>query len=285
MARPTRIEIPGGLFFVSTRTERGAAGFLDDVDRHDWLEVLDQVCARFHWRVYAWCQLNDHYEVLLTTPEVNLSKGMRQLNGVYTQHFNRRHTRAGHVFQGRFKAVLVERESYLRGLAREVVLNPVRLGLATQSADWPWSSYLEMVGEEPCPHWLARDELLETFAKQPKRAIQKYTEFVDAGQGLPSLRANVRSQIFLGDDAFIGRMRATLEAKSKPAKKSARGQRKNHEHSLASFAARFPDRNEAIARAYLSGDFTLQAVGTHFGVHYTTVSRIVRAFENSLAAS
>ncbi|MGF1545930.1 MAG: transposase [Thiotrichales bacterium] len=281
MARPVRIEFPGGLYYVSSRSEDAVVAFVDDSDRHDWLEVLDQVCARFHWRVYAWCQMNDHYHVLLETPEANLSKGMRQLNGVYTQHFNRRHGHAGQLFQGRFKAVLVDREPYLGALARQVVLNPVRVGAVARSEDWPWSSYLEMIGEEPAPAWLAREELLATFGTQHKRAIRKYIEFVAAGIGLPSLRASVRRQIYLGDDAFIRRMQGKLSGAIKV--RSTR--RKRKVHSLASYAVRYPDRDAAIAQAYLSGDYTLKAVGVHFGVHYTTVSRIVRAFEKARTES
>ena len=99
---------------------------MGDADREAWLEVLGQVCRRFNWVCHAWCQMSNHYHLLLETPEANLATGMRQLNGVYTQRFNRAHGRVGHVFQDRYKAILVERDSYLLELARYVVLNPLR---------------------------------------------------------------------------------------------------------------------------------------------------------------
>lgn len=95
--------------------------------------MFGQVCKRFNWVGHAWCQMTNHYHILIETPEANLAQGMRQLNGVYTQHFNRAHSRVGHVFQGRYKAILVERDSYLLELARYVVLNPLRARMVTQS--------------------------------------------------------------------------------------------------------------------------------------------------------
>ena len=104
----------------------GASHFLGDEDRHRFLEVLSELVHDFNWAVHAYCLMDNHYHLLIETPESNLSKGMRQLNGVYTQRFNRRHGRVGHVFQGRYKAIIVQKESYLLELVRYVVLNPVR---------------------------------------------------------------------------------------------------------------------------------------------------------------
>ena len=111
MARPLRIEFSGAIYHVTSRGHAGEDICLDDTDRALFLGVLAEVIHRFGWRCYAWCLMGNHYHVLIEMPKPNLSKGMRQLNGVYTQRFNRRHGRVGHVFQGRYQAILVERDS------------------------------------------------------------------------------------------------------------------------------------------------------------------------------
>ena len=129
MSRPLRLEIAGGLYHVTSRGDRREDIYHDDTDRLTWLAILAQTCERFNWQIHAWCQMNNHYHLIVETVEGNLSAGMRQLNGVYTQTVNRRHHRSGHVFQGRYKGILVERDSYLLELSRYVVLNPVRAGM------------------------------------------------------------------------------------------------------------------------------------------------------------
>jgi len=133
MSRPLRLELAGGFYHVTSRGDGREDIYLSVADRQAWLEVFGQVCKRFNWVCRAWCQVTNHYHLLIETPEANLSQGMRQLNGVYTQRFNRAHGRVGHVFQGRYKAILVERDSYLLELARYVVLNPLRAGMVGDS--------------------------------------------------------------------------------------------------------------------------------------------------------
>jgi len=115
--------------------------FEDDADRVSFLSVLDKVCGTYNWVCHAYCLMSNHYHLLIETPDANLSKGMRQLNGVYTQTHNRTHGRSGHVFQGRYKAILVQKENYLLELSRYIVLNPVRAGMVRSAKEWPWSSY------------------------------------------------------------------------------------------------------------------------------------------------
>lgn len=142
MARPLRLELAGALYHVTSRGDGREDIYRSDEDRVAWLETLGQVCERFNWVCHAYCQMSNHYHLVIETPEANLSKGMRHLNGVYTQRFNRSHQRVGHVFQGRFKAILVEKDSYLLELARYVVLNPLRARMVRRLENWPWSSYL-----------------------------------------------------------------------------------------------------------------------------------------------
>lgn len=129
MSRPIRIAFPDALYHVTARGDRREAIFDDDQDRRQFLATLEQVVDRFNWVCHAWCLMDNHYHLLIQTPDGNLSRGMRQLNGVYTQASNRRHRRVGHLFQGRFKAILVDSDAYLLELGRYVVLNPVRAGM------------------------------------------------------------------------------------------------------------------------------------------------------------
>ncbi|MDO8369425.1 MAG: transposase [Candidatus Nitrotoga sp.] len=141
MSRPIRIEFSNALYHVTARGDRREDIFEDDEDRQMFLSTLAQVITQFNWICHAWCLMDNHYHLLIQTPDGNLSKGMRQLNGIYTQASNRCHQRVGHLFQGRFKAILVDSDAYLLELTRYVVLNPVRAGMVKKPADWKWSSY------------------------------------------------------------------------------------------------------------------------------------------------
>ena len=135
MVRPLRIEFPGAVYHITARGNARAKIFKDDADRDAFLSVLEQVLTQFDWLLHAYCLMDNHYHLMIETTEANLSAGMRQLNGVYTQRFNRRHRRVGHVFQGRFKAIVVDRDSYLLELCRYVVLNPVRARMVREAKD------------------------------------------------------------------------------------------------------------------------------------------------------
>jgi len=126
MTRPVRIEFEGALYHVTSRGDRREAIYEDDADRVAFLGVVESVAETFNWVCHAYCQMTNHYHLVIETPDGNLSKGMRQLNGVYTQLLNRKYARVGHLFQGRYKAILVDADAHLLELTRYVVLNPVR---------------------------------------------------------------------------------------------------------------------------------------------------------------
>ena len=281
MSRPLRIELAGGLYHVTSRGDRREDIYLDDVDRADWIEVFAHVCKRFNWVCHAWCQMSNHYHIVVETPETNLSAGMRQLNGVYTQRFNRRHERVGHVFQGRFKGILVEKDSYLLELARYVVLNPVRAGMVNSAERWRWSSYHEMVGERVAPEWLQTDWILAQFGRQRKRAMEGYKRFVREGIKQESIWTNLKGQIYLGEERFVGRMQKHAERKADIGE-VPRAQRRPIAKPLSYYEKVNTNRNQAIASAYATGDFTLQQIAEYFGLHYTTVSRIIKREEQSV---
>ena len=213
MARPLRLEYPGAVWHVTCRGNERKAIFLDDEDRLQFLAVLGRVVEMFRWKLHAYVLMGNHFHLLLETPEPNLSRGMRQLNGIYTQRFNLRHKRVGHLLQGRFKGILVEKESHLLELARYVVLNPVRAGLVRTAREWPWSSYRATAGLEKGPEWLETSATLEAFGRSEARRRKAYRTFV--GEGMASSYdpwKAVRNQLVLGSDAFGRRMGRLLRS-------------------------------------------------------------------------
>ncbi len=195
--------------------------------------------------------MDNHYHLLIETQDGNLSAGMRQLNGVYTQKSNRRHGQVGHVFQGRYKAILAEKDSYLLELSRYVVLNPVRAGMVNDTGEWPWSSYPAMTGEADAPDWLETDWLLACFSKQRKRAIAKYQDFVRAGVGFPPLWNDVKHQLFLGSEAFVSSMTAKLkDAKKGDLNEVPRRQRRAASKPLEWYVQNIEDTRVGMALAY-----------------------------------
>jgi REP-associated tyrosine transposase len=274
MARPLRLEFAGALYHVTSRGDGQEDVFTDDPDRAAFLEVLGQVCARYNWTVHAYCLMGNHYHLVIETPDGNLAKGMRQLNGVYTQRFNRAHQRVGHVFQGRYKAILVQKESYLLELARYVVLNPVRARMVRSAQAWAWSSYRATAGRADRAVWLHTDWILSAFARQKGRAIERYRAFVAEGKDQPSPWEKLRNAIFLGDDAFVERMQSELDV-GKDLREIPARQRRPVPKPLPHFASRAKTRDAAIVAAYSSGGYSMKEIGDHFGLHYSYVSRIV----------
>jgi len=158
--------------------------------------------------------MTNHYHIVVETVEGNLSQGMRHLNGVYTQRLNRAHRRVGHVFQGRYRAIMVEKDAYLLELMRYVVLNPVRAGMVAQVEDWLWSSYSAMVGVSHRPDWLQTDWVLAQFGNTRGEVVTAYMDFVRAGVGQPSVWDSLRGQIYLGSEAFMNRVQTFFTNRS-----------------------------------------------------------------------
>lgn len=275
MSRPLRIEFPHALYHITARGDRQEAIYEDDTDRWLFLDILGDTVADFNWLVHAHCLMTNHYHLLVETPDGNLSAGMRQLNGVYTQRSNRKHGRVGHVFQGRYKAILVDRAPYLLEAARYVVLNPVRAGMVAQAQDWPWSSYRATAGQDAPPRWLATDALLSAFGATRAEAIQGYANFVAEGMKAAPLWDKLQRQVYLGDADFVARMLSmavqspTLEV-----------QRRFLRVPLAEIVASHPDRDPAIVAAHATGQYSYAEIAAYFGLHFTTIGRVVRRFKH-----
>jgi len=275
MARPLRLEFASALYHVTSRGNRQEAIYEIDSDREGFLSVLSDVCKTYNWVCHAYCLMDNHYHLLVETPDANLSKGMRQLNGRYTQNFNRAHHRVGHVFQGRYKAILIDKNSYLLEVSRYIVLNPVRAQMVRSTKDWPWSSYRATVGVQAKPAWLNTDWLLAGFSKTKLKAIEKYTVFVSEGKGQPSPWSELKNQIFLGDEKFVEDLQGKIKT-DKALSEIPMSQRRALPESLSYYAKKYKERNEAIACAYASGGYSLKEVGDYFDLHYSTVSGIIK---------
>ena len=274
MARPLRLEFAHGLYHVTSRGDGREDIYRDNADRALFLEVLSETVDRFNWVIHAYCLMGNHYHLLIETPDGNLSHGMRQLNGVYTQRFNRKYRRAGHVFQGRYKAIIVQKDSYLLELARYIVLNPVRAKMVRAAKDWPWSSYRATADMADRPDWLTTDVILAQFGQRRGQVVTAYRGFVAEGKNQPSPWAKLKNQIYLGSDTFIEKMQRKIETGQDLSEVPA-VQRRKPAKPLEYYAKKHPDRDKAIAQAYASGAYGMKEIGDHFGLHYSRVSRIL----------
>lgn len=273
MARPLRLEFTGALYHITSRGNERKAIYFDDTDFELFLMLLGKVCEQYNWVVHAYCLMTNHYHLLVETPDANLSKGMRQLNGTFTQAINRKHKRVGHLFQGRYKAILVDKDAYLLELSRYIVLNPTRANMVQALDDWPWSSWRAVMGIAASPSWLATDALLSMFSKQRKTAREKYADFVQQGKGI-AVWDKLTNQLFLGSDDFVQSHLALLTEPDKLAD-IPKKQRRVAAKTLAEYEQLAKTRSEAITAAYNSDAFTLKQIGNHFGLHYSRVSKIV----------
>ena len=204
MARPLRIEFAGAVYHLTSRGDGRSDIYFEDADRTRFLSLLGE---RHNWQCYAYCLMTNHYHLVVETGDASLSKGMRQLNGVYTQMVNRHHHRVGHVFQGRYKAVLVDKDSYLVEVVRYVLLNPVRANMTRTAGQYPWSSYRAMIGKDICPDWLGKGQLISYFGERLITAQQKFLQFIQEGNGHSDLWSNLRNQLYLGDESLITYMK------------------------------------------------------------------------------
>jgi len=214
MARPLRIDIEDGVYHVTSRGWERRVVVRDDQDRQRWLELLDRVATRCGWRVFAWALMNNHFHLYLRTPWPNLSAGMHDLNSGYASGFNRRWRRCGALFQGRFKAVVVEQESHALELSRYLHLNPTRAGIVERPEEWAWSSYPDYLAMRKAPAWLDWQTVGGELGKDLSRARPAYRPFMEAELREPpnSPLATAVGGMFLGSAEWVEWWRRRLAA-------------------------------------------------------------------------
>lgn len=279
MARPLRIEYPGAVYHVTSRGNEKKAVFKDAHDRETLLTTLAHVNQRYHFICHAYCLMDNHYHLLIETPDGNLSLGMRQLNGVYTQAFNKRYARTGHLFQGRYKAILIQKDTHLLEVCRYVVLNPVRARMVRRPGDWKWSSYQATAGKETAHPCLTTNGVLGSLGTSMAKAEKEYRQFVQQGIGKETLWDAVKGQVILGEDDFVESLAEYLN-RQKDIPEIPKSQRYANRPSLDKI---FPEstienkrkRDKAMAEAVEKYGYTQRAVAKHLGMHFTTVSQII----------
>lgn len=279
MARPLRIEYEGAVYHVTSRGNERKSIYKDDADRNIFLEIVHEVNKRYNLLCHAYCLMNNHYHLIIETPDGNLSKGMRQLNGVYTKAFNKKHRRVGHIFQGRYKAILIQKESHLLEACRYVVLNPVRARAVETPERWQWSSYQATSGIEKPHKCLTIEWILGQFGEKRKRAEEKYREFVLGGIAEKGIWKKVKGQSLLGDDDFvdtlIGYVKRYEKAEEIPKVQRYLGRPHLNELFKEIIFNNRQSRNRKIIEAIYDHGYSQKEVADHLGKHYTTISRII----------
>ena len=275
MARPIRLEFPNALYHVMSRGNGGESIFVDDPDRQQFLDLLAELITRYDAICYAYCLMDNHYHLLIETPKGNLSQIMRGLNGRYTRFFNKTRQRMGHVFQGRYKAIIVQKDRYLLELSRYIILNPVRAGKVVAPADFSWSSYGATIGLRACPGWLAAGNLLSFFDNQRKEAIRQYKAYVSRGINQP-FSGKILQQTYLGDSTFIDAVQKHISLKQSDSIHITKRSKKSPKQPIDEITSKIEDRGAAMNAIYKTGHYTMFEIAAYFHVHYSTVSRAIR---------
>jgi putative transposase len=207
MARPLRIQYPNAWYHVMNRGRRGEAVFLDDQDYTVFIDFLKETCHMWGIGVAAYCLMSNHYHLLMQTPQGNLDRCMRHINGIYTQRFNRRHKTDGQLFRGRYKAMLVDADNYLLKLVKFIHRNPLRAGIVAKVGDYPWSSHRQYVSPANKGTWLYKEFVLSILEKNKALQLKTYNAFVNQqdSENLMRVFAKKNLQAVLGEDGFISK--------------------------------------------------------------------------------
>lgn len=272
--------MPGAVYHVMSRGNRKGRIFEDDEDREQFLNTIGRVWRRYAVRCYAACLMNNHYHLVFDTPRGNLSDAMQYLNGVFSQRSNRRHHRTGHLFEARFRSIIVERDSYLRRVARYVVLNPVRAHLVSHAERWPWSTFRATGGFEDPPDWLYTEWMIAAFsANTISEARERYVRYVNS----PSPKKSPRwSAGALGSKAFEKAIRDAAIARDPdrflPRAHVALG-RPSLESLFAIPGLAGGDRDRVIHLAHVTHGYRLAEISKHLGCDRSMASHALRRLE------
>jgi len=218
MARPLRIEFPGAFYHVTSRGNERKAIFRSQRDREKFISYLESAIVRYGAIIHVYCLMDNHYHLLVETPSGNLSQIMQHINGAYTTYFNVKRQRSGHLFQGRYKAILIDVDEYAKELSRYIHLNPVRAGAVGTPGKYRWSSYVYYADRRNCPEWLVTDFILGYFSEKASVARKRYRDFVESlvGQEYESPLDHVAHSTFLGGVDFINEIKDTYLKRKKP---------------------------------------------------------------------
>ena len=278
MARPLRIQFPGAFYHVIARGNNKNPIFNSDRDRVLFLDVLSDAMARYAWSCHAYCLMNNHYHLLVETHDATLSQGMRHLNGVYTQRFNRRNNRVGHLFQGRYKAFVVQNDDYLLEVARYIVLNPVRAQLVEHPKDWVWSSFLSTQGHRPLLHGHTRDRVLGYFSAH--RSSEKAYEMHILEAIHTGYQQNLKEFGMVSGEGEFAHNAYELATDSEKIREHTVEERLANRPTLEEFflphiLADKAKRNHVIRLAHQRAGYTQKEIADFLDLHYTWISKII----------
>lgn len=275
MARRPRLQFAGAVYHVMARGNRKSTIFHDDEDRYQFLRVVDDAAARHDLLIRAFCLMRNHYHFIVETPERSLSDAMQYINGVFAQRSNRRHKQTGHVFEGPFRSLIIQRESYLKRAARYVVRNPVRAGVVAEAGAWPWSSYRASAGLEPVPPWLHVDWIRGAFkARSLAEARRRYVEYVN--ESAESQRPLALNAVVLGTKQFAQQLLQVCGT-DRPECPAPRVVRTLTRPTLSELFAGVREsgahRDQRILRACLEYGYRLTEIARYLGIDRSTASR------------
>lgn len=283
MARPLRIQFPGAVYHTMARGIDKKEIFSNSSEKSAFLSLLNRLSDRYNFVFYAFCIMDNHYHLLLETPDANLSKGMQRLNGDYALWYNRKHVRNGTLFQDRYKAYLVDKENYLLALSRYIVLNPVRAAIVSHPSSYVWSSYQYTIGMKEPPDFLSVDSLLSLFSSDREDAQRQYRDFIyediceNAAQG-------INDGPVIGGVDFLSKIESHFDKKRK-VDEIPRKERFQNRLSLAEIF-NLPDdrcikkaRDEKIYIAFRDHGYTQKEIADFLGMHYSSLSPIIKRRE------
>jgi putative transposase len=294
VSRPLRIEYPGAFYHVTSRGNERRTIFESNRDRERYLSYLESAHNRYGAVIHGYCLMGNHYHLLLETPRGNLSKILHYINGAYTTYFNIKRNRCGHLFQGRYKGILVDKDEYCKELSRYIHLNPVRAGVVRAALEYPWSSYRYFVGRDEKPKWLTTEFVLGDFGGEGGRGFKKYREYVERGENkeLDNPLKKVIASTFLGGKEFIDRIKLQhlekkgIDRRDLPAlRKILRGPSlESIERAVIKRVGKGDPlfKKICIFLSYEHSGLDLREIGEYFGMQRSAISQLSRRFAETI---
>ncbi len=294
MSRPLRVEYPGAFYHVTSRGNERRTVFQSNRDREKYLSYVEAAHERYGAVIHAYCLMGNHYHLLLETPRGNLSKILHYINGAYTTYFNIKRSRSGHLFQGRFKGILVDKDEYCKELSRYIHLNPVRVGMVKAPLEYPWSSYRYFVGRDKKPKWLTTEFVLGDFGGEGRRGFRKYREYVEGGQDeeLDNPLKKVIASTFLGDKEFIERIKLEYLGKKEIDRRDLPALKKiligPSLELIEKAVIKGVGRGDLLFKkiciylSYQHSGLNLREIGGYFGMQRSAISQLSRRFAETV---
>ena len=295
MARPLRVQYPGAFYHVTSRGNERKAIFKSKGDRERFLSYLESANERYDAIIHTYCLMGNHYHILLETPRSNLSQILHHINGAYTTYYNVKRKRVGHLFQGRYKSILVQKDAYCKELSRYIHLNPVRAGIVRKPSQYKWSSYCYLIGLKKVPQWFSDEAVLGYFDKDKKRAQGLYRDFVEKalGKEMEDPLSKVFASTFLGNDRFIEWAKEkwigfkNVDPRNVPAMKRLmdKASLKRIDEIVDSVIGRkdIMFRKFCIYTSHQIVGYPLKEIGNHYGMRGSAASQSSRRFKEEIS--